>query len=158
MILKNTIHEIDQLPDNDTTMAIPKKSIPKHTIFFILSSIFLLGIITGTVVAYLTPNSQTSMGISDVTTATSNKHSQSAGVLDKKTFTDSTEGILKEGGFEGEGSHHLERGAKDQTAYLTSSTIDMSPFIGKKVKVWGQTHTSEKVGWFMDVGYIEISK
>ncbi len=158
MVHTNTIHEIDKLPDNNVPVDMPKKSIPKHTAFFILSSIILLGIITGTVVALLSPSKSSVTGKNDVVMVPTGKNAQSAGVLDKKTFTDSTEGILKEGGFEGEGSHHLERGAKDQTAYLTSSTIDMSPFVGKKVKVWGQTHTSEKVGWFMDVGYIEISK
>jgi hypothetical protein len=67
-------------------------------------------------------------------------------------------GILREGGIEGEGSHHLERGAKDQTAYLTSSSIDMTPYIGKKVKVWGATNKGQKAGWLMDVGSIEEVK
>lgn len=83
----------------------------------------------------------------------------SAGVLDKKTFTDQAEGTLKEGGFEGEGSFHLERpGGKSQYVYLTSTAVDLSEFVGKKVKVWGQTFEAEKAGWLMDVGYVELSK
>ena len=76
--------------------------------------------------------------------------------MDKVNFPDIAKGVLREGGSEGEGSYHLERGAKDQTAYLTSSTIDMSPFVGKKVSIWGKTYASQKVGWLLDVGYIEI--
>jgi len=82
---------------------------------------------------------------------------KSAGVVDKKTFKDSAEGIMREGGKEGEGNFHLERpGGESQTAYLTSSTVDLSKYIGKKVKVWGQTFTGQKAGWLMDVGLVEI--
>lgn len=83
--------------------------------------------------------------------------STSAGVVDKKTFKDSVQGILKEGGMEGEGNFHLERpGGISQNAYLTSSTVDLGKYIGKKVKVWGQTFQGQKAGWLMDVGLIEI--
>jgi len=82
---------------------------------------------------------------------------KSAGVVDKKTFKDSADGIMREGGKEGEGNFHLERpGGESQTAYLTSSTVDLSKYIGKKVKVWGQTFTGQKAGWLMDVGLVEI--
>lgn len=81
----------------------------------------------------------------------------SAGVVDKKTFKDSAEGLLKEGGMEGEGNFHLERpGGVSQNAYLTSSTVDLGKYVGKKVKVWGQTFQGQKAGWLMDVGLIEI--
>lgn len=84
---------------------------------------------------------------------------ESAGVMDKKTFPDNAEGLLKEGGMEGEGSYHLERpGGKSQNVYLTSTAVDLSTFVGKKVKVWGQTFAAEKAGWLMDVGYIEVTK
>jgi hypothetical protein len=84
---------------------------------------------------------------------------QSAGIVDKKTFKDSAEGILREGGIDGEGNFHLERpGGVSQNAYLTSSTVDLSGYIGKKVKVWGQTFSGQKAGWLMDVGLVEIEK
>ena len=84
---------------------------------------------------------------------------QSAGIVDKKTFKDSVEGILREGGIDGEGNYHIERpGGVSQNAYLTSSTVDLSVYIGKKVKVWGQTFTGQKAGWLMDVGLVEIEK
>ena len=83
----------------------------------------------------------------------------SAGILDKETFKDDAEGVLKEGGFEGEGSFHLERpGGISQNVYMTSTTIDLSQFLGKKVRVWGATFEAEKAGWLKDVGYIEVIK
>ncbi|MFH0773083.1 MAG: hypothetical protein V1922_02115 [bacterium] len=82
---------------------------------------------------------------------------KSAGVVDKKTFKDSIIGLLKEGGVDGEGNFHLERpGGVSQNVYLTSSTVDLSKYIGKKVKVWGQTFQGQKAGWLMDVGLVEI--
>ena len=84
---------------------------------------------------------------------------QSAGVVDKKAFKDSAEGILREGGIDGEGNFHLERpGGVSQNVYLTSTTVDLSNYIGKKVKVWGQTFQAEKAGWLMDVGSVEMQK
>ncbi|MDO9028114.1 MAG: hypothetical protein Q7U68_04545 [Candidatus Roizmanbacteria bacterium] len=84
---------------------------------------------------------------------------QTAGIVDKKTFKDSVEGILREGGIDGEGNFHLERpGGVSQNVYLTSTTVDLSNYIGKKVKVWGQTFQGEKAGWLMDVGSVEIEK
>ena len=42
------------------------------------------------------------------------------GLADEETFSDSAEGILEEGGIDGEGSHHLTRGEdKSQNVYLT---------------------------------------
>ena len=79
------------------------------------------------------------------------------GVKDDKAFKDSAEGELKVGGIDGEGAYHLERpGGDSQSVYLTSSTIDLSLFVGKKVKVWGETNTAQKAGWLMDVGRLQI--
>ncbi len=87
------------------------------------------------------------------------KKKLSAGVKNEKLFPDSAEGILREGGIDGEGNYHLERpGGESQNVYLTSSTVDLSQFLNKKVKVWGKTYKGEKAGWLMDVGYIEIVK
>lgn len=81
------------------------------------------------------------------------------GSSDEKTFKDSAEGILKEGGIEGEGAYHLERpGGPSQYVYLTSAVIDLSEFEGKKVKVWGETNAAKKAGWLMDVGRLQVLK
>ena len=85
------------------------------------------------------------------------KSGQIYGSSDEKAFKDSAEGELQKGGLEGEGSHHLIRpGGDSQTVYLTSSTLDLNQFTGKKVKVWGQTYQAQKAGWFMDVGRVEV--
>lgn len=85
------------------------------------------------------------------------KTTQSAGVTNKKNFKDQAEGILREGGTDGEGNFHLQRpGGSSQNVYLTSTTVDLSQFIGKKVKVWGETFQAEKAGWLMDVGLVEV--
>lgn len=82
-----------------------------------------------------------------------------AGLADESTFKDSAEGILEEGGVDGEGTHHLTReGGASQNVYLTSTVIDLQSFVGKKVKVWGQTIAAQQAGWLMDVGKIKVSE
>lgn len=101
------------------------------------------------------PSMSAQNGTSQDTTGTSNM--KSAGVKDKSIFKDTTKGILKAGGIEGESDYHLERpGGESQNVYLTSSTVDLSQFLNKKVEVWGQTINSDKAGWFMDVGALEV--
>lgn len=79
------------------------------------------------------------------------------GSNDTKIFKDIAEGVLKEGGIEGEGIFHLERsGGISQNVYLTSSSVDLSKFINKKIKVWGQTQKAQYAGWLMDVGRVEV--
>ena len=78
------------------------------------------------------------------------------GSLDE-TFSDEAEGILVEGGIEGEGSHHIERdGGPSRYVYITSSVVALDDYVGKKVKVWGETHDAQKAGWLMDVGKLEV--
>lgn len=94
---------------------------------------------------------------SNVDKGTAIQTDKASGVMDKKTFKDSAEGVMREGGVDGEGNFHLERpGGASQNAYLTSSTVDLSKYIGKKVTVWGQTFQGQKAGWLMDVGLVEI--
>lgn len=80
-----------------------------------------------------------------------------AGIGDEKTFKDSAQGALQEGGISGEGTHHLVRpGGDSQNVYLTSTVIDLGSFVGKKVQVWGQTISGQNAGWLMDVGKIKV--
>lgn len=80
-----------------------------------------------------------------------------AGITDEKTFKDSAEGVLEKGGLDGEGTHKLIRdGGPSQTAYLNSSSVDLDIYIGKRVKVWGETFAAQKASWLMDVGKIEV--
>jgi len=50
----------------------------------------------------------------------------------------------------------LRPGGESQTAYLTSSVLDLDEYVGKKVKVFGETFGSSQVGWLMDVGKVEV--
>lgn len=79
------------------------------------------------------------------------------GSPDEKAFKDSAEGVLKTGGVEGEGAYHLERpGGVSQNVYLTSSVLDLSQLVGRKIKVWGETNAAQTAGWLMDVGRAQI--
>lgn len=72
-------------------------------------------------------------------------------------FSDEAEGLLVEGGIDGEGTHHLERdGGPSRYVYLVSSVVALDEYVGKRVKVWGETNTAQKAGWLMDVGKLEI--
>lgn len=113
-----------------------------------------LGGATGFFGSSFSPKAATSAGGDTQQGSTTKK---AAGVLDTKKFPDKAEGALKDGGIEGEGSFHLERpGGESQNVYLTSSTVDLSEYIGKKVRVRGETQKAQKAGWLMDVGYVEI--
>ncbi|MDP3998475.1 MAG: hypothetical protein Q8P89_02570 [bacterium] len=117
--------------------------------------IIALGVFTG--------NRLTSIGQNNQLTGSGDKpkiikSGKVVGSTDTKTFRDSAEGVLEKGGIDGEGSHHLvrDKDRPDQNAYLTSSIIDMDQYVGKKVKVWGETFSAQKAGWLMDVGKIEL--
>jgi len=81
------------------------------------------------------------------------------GIKDEKTFRDYAVGRIEinDNGEIPEGSHKLIRpGGPSQTAYLTSSVVDLNQFLGKCVEVWGETFAAQKVGWLMDVGRVKI--
>jgi len=74
-------------------------------------------------------------------------------------FKDSAIGVLEINDEDGEGTHKLLReGGESQTAYLTSSMVDLDMFIGHKIEIWGETFSSGKVGWLMDVGRVKVLK
>lgn len=79
-----------------------------------------------------------------------------------QTFKDSAEGVIQKNDKldkYAQGTHKLIRpGGESQTAYLTSSILDMDQYVGKKVKVFGETFGSTQVGWLMDVGKVEVQK
>lgn len=81
------------------------------------------------------------------------------GVKDPKTFKDQAFGRIEKNDNSEipEGSHKLIRpGGPSQTAYLTSSVVDLNLFLGKCVEVWGETFAAQKAGWLMDVGYVKV--
>lgn len=76
-----------------------------------------------------------------------------------QTFRDEAEGTIQKNDAMdkyAQGTHKLIRpGGESQTAYLTSSVLDLDQYVGKKVKVYGETFGSSQVGWLMDVGKVE---
>lgn len=129
-----------------------ENGMPYKSFFLFISLAIVFGVLTGFLILKLqNKNLKTPTPFL--------KTEKAAGIADKKTFKDSAEGILKEGGIDGEGNFHLERpGGESQNVYLTSTTVDLSLYLGKKVRVWGQTFSGEKAGWLMDVGLVEILK
>ena len=85
--------------------------------------------------------------------------STSAGALDPKIKYDTATGTLQNGGLNGEGNFNLVRdGGPSHYVYLTSSVVDLSTFVDKKVQIWGETLASKKVGWLMDVAKVQVTQ
>jgi hypothetical protein len=80
------------------------------------------------------------------------------GIKDERVFRDDAKGKIEVNDFSQvrEGSHKLLRPwGESQTAYLTSSVIDLDQFVGKCVQVWGETFAGQEAGWLMDVGRVK---
>ncbi|MFH1186751.1 MAG: hypothetical protein V1697_01100 [Candidatus Levyibacteriota bacterium] len=114
----------------------------------------ILGLGTG---YFLTKSSKTVTSIKNSITASTVSKGTTEESDNMKAFKDTAEGVLKTGGVEGEGAFHLERpGGVSQNVYLTSSIIDLSKYLKRKIKVWGQTQKAQHAGWLMDVGKIQV--
>lgn len=121
---------------------------------------FLLIVALGAMSGYLTAKRGTQIGsgsgIPKVVT-----QGKVVGSTDVKTFRDNAEGVVqkndaKNGGYQ-EGPHVLIRDNNpSHNAYLTSSVVDLDLYVGKKVRVWGETNKGLKAGWLMDVGRVEV--
>jgi hypothetical protein len=142
--------KISQKPENMNSVFTKK-------LLIILIATVILGGITGYVIS-------AKGGVSGGNTLTSGSVDSSeikkgaiVGSNDTATFKDTATGTLKNGGINGEGQFHLVRsGGDSQNVYLTSSSVDLSKFINKKIKVWGQTQAAQYAGWLMDVGRVEV--
>lgn len=83
-----------------------------------------------------------------------------AGIADTSDFETEETGILRSGGFEGEGTHHLEKEgvSSEKFPYLMSAVIDLESFVGKEVRIWGNTIAGQEAGWLVEVGKISVVK
>jgi hypothetical protein len=143
------------LPDRQdglTTQA-PKKKWP-----FIVGAFFvvILGVLTAWFISSNVLNGQRSnKGVPGVKVT-----STEAGKLDPNIKYDTATGVLQEGGLNGEGTYQLVReGGVTKTVALTSSMINLSPFVSKKVTIWGETISSKRPGgWLMDVAKIQVTE
>jgi len=74
-------------------------------------------------------------------------------------FKDSAKGTLGRNDEATEGTHKLLRtGGESQTAYLTSSVLDLDLFVGHEVEIWGETFAGQEAGWLLDVGAVKVLK
>jgi hypothetical protein len=133
------------------------KSIFTQKLFIILIAAIILGGITGYALSAKQGGNKGSTLTSGTVESSDITKGTVVGSADIKTFKDTATGILKNGGINGEGQFHLARtGGDSQNVYLTSSSVDLSKFINRKIKVWGQTQTAQYAGWLMDVGRVEV--
>jgi hypothetical protein len=123
-------------------------------------TLLIIVIIVGVVSGYLISGKNSSLSTNvkgGIVTSSSIAKGTVEGSNDTTTFKDTAQGTLKTGGIDGEGAFHLARpGGDSQNVYLTSGIVDLSKFIGKNIKVWGQTQKAQHAGWLMDVGRIEV--
>lgn len=153
---------IDQALNETSDGLVKDLNAPSQNKFFsvklivLLIAVVLLGIGSGYFLAKNTGKTASSnLGVP--TNGSTVAKGTVVGSEDLKTFKDTVEGKLEKGGIDGEGQFHLVRpGGASQNVYMTSSIVDLSLFIGKKVKVWGETQKAQKAGWLMDVGRVEV--
>lgn len=152
--------DIPNLSPLDTVVVKPNENKNSK---IIIAIIVVFGITAGFWVSRFWPT-KTAVSLSELEDNTATKivdsTSLKVGVLygdNNQIFKDSATGTVADGGVNGEGTHMLKRdGGDSQTVALTSSTVDLSLFVGKKVEVTGQTNSSNKAAWLLDVGNIKI--
>ncbi len=143
------VKDIEPLRETQVTVDLPK------IVLFI--AIIGFGVFTGFVLAKTNSKQTSKGGTQSQTQAKGVDAKKMVGRKDEKNFPDTAEGILREGGINNEGTHHIERpGGPSQFVYLTSSVVALDEYNDKKVRVGGQTLRSERVGWLMDVGWLEL--
>lgn len=134
--------------------AVPKRaSLAKFLPLIIVVAVVGLGVLTGLIFSSRGKAAQQAASISEETLTGEQKQSFA------QTFRDQAEGVIEKNDKldkYAQGTHRLIRpGGESQTAYLTSSVLDLDQYLGKKVKVFGETFGSTQVGWLMDVGKVE---
>lgn len=126
-------------------------------VFILFIIVVLLGVGSGYVLAKHNAIQIPSGGANGTSGSASVVVGATYGSGDSTTFKDTAEGVLQKGGIGNEGQYHLVRpGGVSQYVYMTSSLVDLSQFIGHKVKVWGATQKAQQAGWLMDVGKVEV--
>ena len=127
-------------------------------LFLFALVVVVAGVVVGHLLATLPTSGEQSANQQAVVATKNNiKVGTIYGSNDTKTFNDTAEGVDTVGGINGEGQYHLVRpGGDSQNVYMTSSVVDLSLFLNRKIKVWGQTQKAQSAGWLMDVGRVEV--
>lgn len=145
---------IRPLSGNSASKLDPASSMPKKAPI-ILVLVLIFGVVSGYGLYKWRSAGTVRLGGTDVEVVNTPNEE---GVKDASTFRDTATGNLIEndGKLTDEGTHILVRGDASQNVYLTSSVIDLSKYVGKKVQLWGETFSGQKAGWLMDVGRIKV--
>lgn len=139
------VEPIDPVEKGDIQM----KTISNRVVIIVYAVLLVLGIGTGYFLSRANSSGAVETGVV--------KTDKVTGSMDTSTFKDSATGVVQKDGADGEGTHQLIRdGGPSQTVTLMSSVVDLDQYVGKKVKVYGQTLTAQKAAWLMDVGRIEL--
>lgn len=133
----------------------PKFNLQKFLPFIIIIVFVTAGVFTGLVLSSRNKNAQISkVAVEEENLSPEQKQSFN------QTFRDEAEGLIAKNDEldqYAQGTHKLKReGGESQTAFLTSTVLDLDEYLGKKVKVYGETFGSSQVGWLMDVGKVEV--
>ncbi len=160
--------------DTTTTPSMEKNSQPivtskakKITVYHLMMAI--LGIFTAFWLSRFFPSSQSStlplsqdsdnqdiVSSEQISSQEDIKVGQTYGNLNG-TFKDTATGYVRQGNINGVGTHILERdGGLSQRASLTSSVLDLDLFVDRKVEIKGETNSSDKTSWLLDVGSIKV--
>ena len=138
----------------------PKGNGNKHTMMLVVASLLVViaGVGTGWLLSGAARAGDNDNRPSQNAKTNAKGDLTEAGLKDESLFEEETpEGILTEGGIEGEGTHYLDRGlGPEKNVYLTSTLLDLQGFVGKKVRVWGNTIAAQNAPWLMDVGKIKV--
>ena len=153
--------DIPNLSQTPETVVKPKSKLI-NPLFLII--ILALGAATGFGLSKIAPSSsstaESKIAPASGVTGIVNKEEIKVGQVYGNTnanFKDTAIGIIEKGNINGEGTHILNRdGGPTQRASLTSSSVDLDLFIGKKVEVKGETNASKKTAWLLDVGTIKV--
>jgi hypothetical protein len=134
----------------------PKSGVSGGKAVFVLILMLLLGVGVGYGASIVSAKTGTSIVPASLNPNAPQK-GKTYGNGDTSVFKDTAEGVLKNGGIDGEGQYHLVRpGGDSQNVYVTSSSVDLSQFIDQKIKVWGETQSAQHAGWLMDVGKVQV--
>ncbi len=149
----------------DTRQTIPLRSVPlKSPTNFIKKIVPLVAILLVVSVGIITGFYLSQIGKAKTAASSVVSDNQDVSPQVKESFTqtfkDQAEGVIQKNDKldkYAQGTHKLMRsGGDSQTAYLTSSVLDLDQYVDKKVKVFGETFGSTQVGWLMDVGKVEV--
>lgn len=155
---RENFESVLDVSEQEENLEIEKKMSWKDTRFLFLLAVFVgIGLVTGWFLSNSIPNPilKTKPGH----LSSSGQKVKIGEIYGRKddVFKDKAVGVIQKNEDGEVGTHKLLReGGESQTAYLTSSVLDLDMFVGHKVEVWGQTFSSEKVGWLMDVGRVKV--